>query len=280
MNIEKVKTYNQKLLAVLGTLAAVFLVVCMLVTLVVFIMECMPNQSGRGDGLLSDDKVEILNQDNLRQQNLRQQIVSYNLPQLVDTVNSIYVITTGLQTLDKSERVGKLNFSSGSHEYSSLNGVNLLIFDAQTGEVQPLFSQRVLIQDFEPYYFKDDILLFFHYVDSDTDKDGMINFGDYENLGIYSLKTKFLHKIAFEKSTILDCSFLVDTGKTVSKALFTKNLNMLVTFGVDRNEDGHYQRNNEPSVIKRYDFQTHTLTDIIPQDIQNELQRLVEGKTQ
>ena len=70
MNIDKIKNYNQKVLAVLGTVVALIAVVG-LISIIIFTI----NEIGRtfrhnnqNNGILSDEKIEELQQENKRKQ--------------------------------------------------------------------------------------------------------------------------------------------------------------------------------------------------------------------
>lgn len=90
-------------------IASIIGIIFLIFALIIFIAESGIFNSPRHNpsGLISDDKVEALNQENLRKQ-----IVSYAQPQLADSVNSVYVIPVSVLTLKKAET----SFGSGSKE--------------------------------------------------------------------------------------------------------------------------------------------------------------------
>lgn len=61
MNVEKVKNYNQKLLAVLGTVGLIFLLTALIAFISVLIKEVFPASYDEFEtGILSDEKIEEL----------------------------------------------------------------------------------------------------------------------------------------------------------------------------------------------------------------------------
>ena len=241
----------------------------MLISLFVFILEYWPDRNDAASGLLSDEQAAAL-----QQENKRQQIVSYGMPHLIDTVNLRYVIPTAVQTLDRPEEsvMEVLDmFPSKSYRtkemyYSSARFTNLLIYDAKNNQVSQLFSQRVLIGMFHPAYFNDDIFLLFLFADKDTNNDGSINLDDYTTLGVYSFNNKELLRISQEDCCVGDYMF-VENSK-----------DLLIMLGIDRDKNGEFHSSKEPSVVKFYHYQNRMLTDIIPKDMQENLQQLVEGR--
>ena len=52
---------------------------------------------------------------------------------------------------------------------------------------------------------------------------------------------------------------------------------LVIGFGVDKNNDGQYEEYNEPTLIKKYDFKSEALTDIIDPKISSDLQKTLDG---
>ena len=82
-----------------STLGALLLLVC----IIMVIIEMWPRGRYYDDkptGLISEDRVE-----NLNQENLRKQILSYGTRWLIDTLKSEYIIPVSIKTLKKPEEV-------------------------------------------------------------------------------------------------------------------------------------------------------------------------------
>ena len=63
----------------------------------------------------------------------------------------------------------------------------------------------------------------------------------------------------------------------VSYKFLNESKDLIVSFGIDKNNDGKYEGINEPTVIKKYNFKTELLTDIIEEETNSKLQKMLEG---
>jgi hypothetical protein len=274
MEMERIKNYNQKLLAALGTVVAIVAIVG-LVALTYFVIAEIGRDfrfNNKKTGILSDEKIE-----KLIKENKRQQVISYNFPQLVDTLNSIYIIPVSHKTLNEPEYIdeGLLDLLD-IHEsmsnpddryskrfYGSFN--NLLVYDLKVNRTTKLFDERINFGEIRTEYFDDDILVLFEAADKDTYKDGVINLVDYKSLYIYSLGNDNLQKITFPNSDISHYNFIEGSK------------DLLIQFGIDKNGNGKYEEYQEPGVMKKYDYHIGELQEIIDEEISNELQKILEG---
>ena len=276
MNIEKIKNYNQKLLAVLGTVAVLFAIVGLIGFTVMFINEYRWNYAEPvEEGILSEEKIE-----ELQKENKREQVISYETPKLVDTLNAVYVIPIAHKTLNEKEDIDVsrlLNAAGSANDYSGFRDGkryskrvygdynNLVIYNAKDNSTHKLLDHRANFKNYTEEYFDDDILLFFKVAEKDTYRDGVINLEDFKSLYIYSFYKKELKKVALKNADVIAYQFFYETKE------------LIIQFGIDKNNDGQYTEYNEPSIIKKYDMITGTLTDIIDPVIDSELQKTLEG---
>ncbi|WNH10868.1 hypothetical protein [Thalassobellus suaedae] len=267
----KIEKYNQRLLAVLGTVGVIFLIVALIAFISITIMEHRRFNDDVETGILSDEKIE-----ELQKENKREQVISYENPRLIDTLNSVYIIPVSHKTLDEQEDINGLlsiNKVSSSYEpsdtrysrqyYGAFN--NLIIYNPTNGMNKKLFGKRVNFNLIETEYFEDDILLLMNVSEKDTYKDGVINLKDFKSLYIYSLTKRELKKVGLEGMDVFNFKFL------------NNEKNLTIQFGVDKNNDGQFEEYNEPTLIKKYDFESGKLTDIVDEKINTELQNTLEG---
>lgn len=274
MKIEKIKNYNQKLLAILGTLAIILVTLSILGVGGMVISEYLRYESyeDTDTGILSDEKI-----DELQKENKRKQVISYQTPQLIDTLNSIYIIPVSHKNLNEAEDIsGILNIkkkpgrnygSSDSRYYRQYYGAynNLIIYNEKNDSTSQLFSKRVNFNNIDIKHFSDEILLLFNGAERDTYKDGVINLSDLKSLYIYSLKESKLKKIENEGKDIVSYKFI------------NESKDLIISFGVDKNNDGKYDDLKEPTIIKKYNFKTEKMTNIISENINSQLQKMLEG---
>lgn len=276
MNIEKIKNYNQKMLAVFCSLGVIFLTVC----IVMLVIEMLPrrNYNDQPQGLISDERTEVLNQENLRKQ-----IISYESPWLIDTLRSIYIVPVSIKTLNKPEEAeqeiplglrGQLNLFDSSKRGKGYYGgryfegkyANLIIYNPGEENATSLFNERIIIGEVASYYFKDDILLVFYTASKDTDKNGIIDLSDLRTLCVYSLQTGIMRKIS-------------DNDNQVEGYQFVENAkDLLVEFNLSQYKGSQFDNYQSPGKVMKYSFDSQKLSNIIPEKIQTDMQKLVEGK--
>ena len=273
MKTDKIKNYNQKVLAILGTLAIILVIFSIITTSGIAISEYFRfnDYDDIETGILSDEKI-----DELKKENKREQVISYETPMLIDTLNSVYIIPVSHKNLNEPEDInGLLNIASKSGSYESKdnrysrefygNYNNVIIYNQKSDLTKQLFTKRVNFNDIKTEYFSDDIFLMFNAAEKDTYKDGVINLADFKSLYIYSFNQKKLKKVANDNMDIVSYHFLNDSK------------DIIISFGVDKNNDGTYDYNNEPTVIKKYNYQTNELKSIITDNINSDLQKTLEG---
>ena len=273
MNIEKIKNYNQKLLATLGTILVLIAIVGLILITYSTITDISSSYrfKNQNDGILSDEKIE-----ELQKENKRQQVISYEIPRLVDTLNLVYIIPVSHKTLNSAEFIDeeilglmntrgnyKIDSRYSKQYYGDYN--NLLIYDFKNDNIEKLFNDRVNFENIQTEYFKDDILILFKASTEDTYKDGVVNQLDYRALYLYSLKDKKLRKIQLKNSDVFQVNF-VENRK-----------DLIIKFGLDNNKDGKFDEYKEPSILKKYDFKSGELEDIVSEKINEELQMKLEG---
>lgn len=271
MNIEKLKNYNQKILAILGTVVVLLSIIGLITASYFTISEIRRDlrYNKQEEGILSVEEVE-----RLQKGNLRQQVISYETPKLVDSLNMVYMIPVSHKSLDEPEPINELLDRFQSDElfedkryfkeyYGAFN--NLLIYDFKSKNVKKLFDNRVNFENISTQYFKDDILILILASDKDTHKDGVINMEDYKSLYIYSLKEMTFRIIEGQEADLWYYCF-VNNSK-----------DLLIQFGKDKNNDGKFDSYREPSTLKLYDYNVDKLTDIIGKEIHSTLQEKLEG---
>ncbi len=271
--MEKIKKYNQKLLAILGTIAIIFGIIGLIRITSELIGNFQVRNFEKEKGILTDEKIQ-----ELQKEKKREQIISYHNPRLIDTLNQIYILPVSHKNLNKAESIpeGVLGVvrKSGNYDverdsrysrryYGDFN--NLIIYDKINETSEKLFKKRINFDKIRTEYFKDDIIVTFKASEKDTYKDGVINLMDKKDLYLYSIKEKRLIKIADEKLDVFSYIFA------------NNNKDLFIRFGIDKNNDGKYSDINEPTIIKKFDYRKEKLTDIVNETMNIELQKTLEG---
>jgi len=273
MNIEKVRNYNQKLLAAFGTILVLLALLALVSGIFIAITELTryTYYNDNEEGILSDEKIE-----ELQQENKREQLISFEMPALIDTLNSIYIIPVSHKNLNGAEYIddavlGLMSTSSNiktdkrysSQRYGDFN--NLLIYNIKEDTITKLFKERVNFGNIQTEYFNDEIILLIKASNNDTYKDGVVNLEDLKTLFIYSFKNKSFKEIRIDNTDVLKVEFTEDSQ------------NLLIKFGVDKNSDGRYTKYYEPTIIKKYNLKTGELTNIVDNKLRDKLQKKLEG---
>ncbi len=274
MSVEKLRNYNQKVYAILGTLLVVIATIS-LVFLLYFIADELfrsYRRSNRPTGILAENKVE-----QLQQEKKRQQLISYEMPELVDTVGLVYMIPVGQKTLKKPEAIddGVLEMldtfgsvdKAGQRYSSSFWGSynNLLIYDAKTKTTEKLFEGRISFSQIDVEYFDDDIFILFTAASADSNSDGVINQRDLSHLNLYSLSNRRLLQIGLEGLSVEGYK-LIEGQK-----------DLLIVFGSDSDHNGEYNQGLEPLVLKRFNLESEALEPVVPTAMHIDLQQKLEG---
>lgn len=272
MNIDKIKNYNQKMLALICSLGVI-----VLSFIVIFLVgELWPNSDypEEPQEVIANEKTEESNEVNLRTQ-----IISYETPWLIDSLKLVYVVPVTIQTLNKPEDAlgvlelldagNSLKFSKGGY-YSSktFRGkyANLILYDAKESKTVSLFKERIIIGNIETLYFEDDILLVFFGATKDTNKNGIIDLDDLRALYVYSLNTGVMRRISDGENFPLRYQFMENSK------------NVFVDFELGNYKVNQFKSANLPQKVMRYDFDSQKLSNVIPESINKEMQKLVEGK--
>jgi hypothetical protein len=275
MNIEKVKNYNQKMLAVFITIIVGIAAIGLISFIIFLISEIIPNNKPDTNALLSDKKL-----DQLKKDSLRQQIISYNTPELVDTTSLLYIIPINVKTLTRPEEMdkqvlgllemnkeigsGSSRFYSEGYYYGSFN--NILLYDFKNSQTKMILNKRIIGSDLQYKYFDDEIILTFTGSEYDTDLDNQITLKDLQDIFIYSLKDRTLKQLKQPNSTVESYKFIIGEK------------DILITFGFDRDKNNNFDIETEPTYVMRYNYKTGELQNIVDKNLESELQAIIDKK--
>ncbi len=274
MDIEKIKNYNQKVLAIILTTLVAFAVIG-LFAFIIFLFTEVFNFSRSAptyspEGLQVEEPLQ-----NAEDGDLYQLHVSYSFPQLADTLNQLYIISVGHQTQYEIESAlgkrGKYLASSSESSYAydynaQATSINLLIYDAKNAKVDKLFKQQILIGNYETYYDKEDVILVFEAADKDSNKDGKLALDDETSLYFYSLRSKTMKQAKMEGQTVLQYEFNIKTK------------NAIIRFGEDPNKRTDKTKIVSPGTLCRFDFDSDKLSKINDNQLNTELETIAVVK--
>ena len=267
----KLKNYNQLLLAIGATLALLFFIGA-----IVFIAidEFRRGNVASPEGIIATEETKELLGDSLRKQ-----IVSFNNIELVDSARKLYLLPVRQAQIEDGESiddmVGLTNSFTGmdvryeKYSYTKNTAYNNLVLYESAQEVSTiLFDDRISISTYTIVKTIDDkIYILISGTDRDSNKDKYLNRKDLQKLFIYSVDNKQLTEVkSNEKFTTIN----------VYKDNNTKDI--IGKFGLDRNDNGKFEIGREPMIFYKIDLKTKSLINILSTEQIEKLQKLLEGR--
>lgn len=261
--MEKLKIYNQFLLASIGTLALLFGFVGFIY--LVFEVWSHSTYESPKPQILAEDQAKKMAADSVRKQ-----IISFREADIIDTNRLYYLIPIGQAQLDKAELYGLSNRNKSHYLDSDDNNTptynNILFYNAAANTTQTLFKKRVSINYYGKYHLSNRVLTHFSVTDADSDRDGFMSRNDLQKLYIFLPESGRLLEIEARDKTYYSLQRL---GKTDD---------FLVKYGLDRNKNGRFDPTNEPYVFYRLNITEGKLNEIIPDTLTEQLQRRLDGQ--
>lgn len=271
MKIDKIKNYNQVILAIAGTIGVILLAFAALIMLEELSRSFFRDRDGyNNSGVLAMESVNELQKDSLRQQ-----IISFNKIEMIDSVSQTYIIPVTQANLaaaeEASEILGLVNTRSGSRSYRGGYDANiynnLVLYKQLEKESEIVFKERISIGDFLIHDQAEDKYIVIPACDIDSNKDGYLNEGDLQELFIYDLQKEQLNKIEAKENY---------TTLRVYQPEMSDDL--IVHFGIDRNRDGSFDRWVEPMVFYQINLDQMKIQEFVSKEQLTKLQSLLEGR--
>lgn len=225
------KTYNNILFAVIGTLTIITLVFVAFTSLSLFSGSGPDNRGIEQDPLKKD---MITENEDIDQ-------INYYLgdPEIIDSALSTYIIV--VYRPEAHEPSG--SFSSSSYRSGLM--INLILFDFETNQSNKLFSSVVLINHYEIIKTKNNMYLEVIYADEDTNENNIIDYDDQKCVGLYDIMNEKFNAIK-----------LNNKYASIS-SIYDNRLNALIIIGEN------YQPNRQPDYqYYKYSLETKTVMDL------------------
>jgi len=192
INFEKIRDYNQFLLALAGTVLVLFIVIGGAFILYEEISYSF--QDDYNTGILSNEETSRLQKDSLRKQ-----IISFNEINIIDSAKQLYLLpVTQADLLDyehSSELLGLVNtYNRG--KFRNVYGFdnNLVICDLLNEKSKIIFDTRVSISNYLVHKSNQKKYLIIKASRIDTNHDKYLNSNDLQELFIYDIELQELSK--------------------------------------------------------------------------------------
>ncbi len=240
MNIEKIRNYNVRMLAVLLSISVAAIGLTILLILSVFIK------------VFFDERKEISTGRNISIVDSKPKSQTTFLdPILIDTAKQLYVY--------------KISVSKKEDEDAFFN---LLLFDAINKTSVRLLDKPFAGSELSTFVAGGETLLRFEGSDHDSNMDGEIRENDLKNFYIYRVEKRQLRKIAMPNAGFVSAE-LLEGGK-----------DFIMRFIEDRNQDGNADSFEERVLAYWYDFEQQKLSPIVSPTLLKEIQDLQPKKVE
>ena len=267
-----IRKYNQRLLAILGTLSIAALAIILLIIGIFFIVDLVDNiisSNARDNSLIveSSDDQEI---------KLRKQEITFYSPKLIDTLSTTYLIPVSQVNLKNPEEYQKaekesfeFGFSKGS--YKSRSGYqytgtynNLIIYNQETNEKNLIFNEKINISSYQYFKINNNLFLFIKGAKIDSNKNKKLDDSDLESFYSYNVFSKELQEIAFENMGLVDYRIANASDE------------IILRFAEDKDKDGEIDEYQEPVILKSLRLDSKSVEDLIDESMINQIQNLID----
>lgn len=228
----------------------------------------------------------------------REQVITFStgmtpVGETKTTDASLYVIGVGQYTLGEPEQIEVSRYSpQGS--YRGFNGGlldgryrddfvsnksligpfnNLLIFDKRMGSTEKVFNTRISISQVTIADLTNPPVLAIFAASADSNRDGLVDDDDLQDLYIYATADHILHKVAALDASPESVIDIPGVNYLVIQAAADKNRDGKITSRTDGDVE------IEPRFLYRVDLHTFEAVPLLPAELVKTLQKTIDGTT-
>ncbi len=271
--MEKLKKYNQILLATFGSLAVLGLVFLLLFLMVEFFEDW-----NRDRNRYQDNDLVVAPTLNTTQDTLKTQGLVYSMPVLLDTLPQIHIITVSQVTLETPQEVyasenamydipmtrrGRIKSAKiGYRRNGDFN--NLILFDGIRDTKNPIFDFKCMVSSFQFWKVNNTSYLIIVGTSIDSNKDNKLNYSDLADLYIYEIGSKSIQKLRVDNHGFISYKIIYDSDE------------LIIQYGEDINKNGEYESYVEPNILKHYSLETKKISPFISTQLMNQLENNIQ----
>lgn len=267
--MDKLTRYNQKLLAILGTIVVIFAGGMLLIGLGVMIFEWLDDSVPAQHGVqvqqvtVAEDGATTIK---------RTQEITFYEPKQLDTAEARFIIPVGQVNLQTPERVAMesgrgLKLIGSSYSYHSYSGTynNFIFSDYNLGVQKRLFDERIAISRWAYLKVNGHKVLMFIGSTEDVNKDKRINDDDFASLFVYYIDQDEMKRYDFPQSTVLDYTPLKKTD------------HVAIQIGFDKDNDLEFESDQESKQLFLLDLNTRQTQPLLDKAELESMQKLLDG---
>lgn len=269
INHEKIKNYNQLLLAIAGTAGLIFLIVAGIIMVVEFTSYYFDDDEIQ-TGIIAQEEADQLLKDSLRKQ-----IISFRNISVLDSGNQVFIMPVSQANLGEEENIDELIGLTNVHRpYSKIFSKNafyghnnLVLYFSKEDTSIIVFDFKISISEYDKFDIDNRNFLLIQGASYDSNKDGYLNGNDFQEIYAYDLPARKLSKI--------------DIGKNKTAIGYFRPLKsdkLFVKLGVERDMDNRFNHLNEPAIFYEIDIENMKLKEWMDEKQIESLQRLLDGK--
>jgi hypothetical protein len=268
MKLEKIKAYNQILLAIFGSLIVIYVLVGGLFLLTELYHQIFPNRDIGEEGIVvntsepGDSMVSIKVQE-----------TTFLDPIQLDSGGPLFILPVSQVNLDVPENV--INYEreallnpvrSNKFTYRNYYGYfnNFCLYDDNTKKFKIIFDFKASLIQWSYLKINKEQLLLFKGSSTDNNNDDVLNHEDFQSLYIFHLSDSTLSKIELPQSTVVNVEPLPETNI------------ISIRVGIDKNDNNKFDELREPYILYQYDIESKKTSKFIPDDIGSRLQKIIE----
>jgi hypothetical protein len=265
--MKDIQKYNQKLLAIIGTLILATLAIILIVVAVEFIGDLTKKKARRSPQgiVINQDQVVDTNTFSFSQE------ISILEPYQLDSIKLVFIVPIG-QKDQKTKRIdlitAGLDFESiviDDYHYSSFSGLynNFVLIDYTRNIRIPIFNSKIALTEWAYMKIDSAQLILFKGTDKDLNKDGRLNDDDFQSLYVFDIATLKIKEFSFKNQTVIEFEPLSKTNK------------IYVRTGKDINNDNEFDSYKEPTDLYFYNVSTGESETMVPEDVKKKIQKIL-----
>jgi len=267
--MKDLQKYNQRLLAVLGSLVVLGLVLIIVIGLFEFISKQIRRKSSpkAHKGIVIDqNQVVDTSAFSFSQE------ISILQPYQLDSTKPVFIIPIGQkdQTTKRLKVIhAGMGFSSqeavDDYYYSSFSGLynNFVLIDYTRNIRIPIFNSKIALTEWAYLKIDSSQLILFKGTDKDVNTDGRLNDDDFQSLFVFNIETLETKELSFKNQTVIEFEPLNKTSK------------IYVRTGKDINMDNEFEYYKEPTDLYFYDVSTGESETLVPEEVKVEIQKIL-----
>jgi hypothetical protein len=262
--MSSLQKYNQIIIAVAGTAAALVIIVSAGVMAASWLLSTV---SSNRHALAAEDRAQKVAAKDQRLQEIR-----FGSAEVLDSNAGTFLIPVMQTTLRNRKKADTFNEILPRNSYSKscsfLYGPfnNLIIYNSIENSLTPIFKKRISISHTDTRKILGKTVIFMPAQTDDTNKDGLIDSDDLSTLYWYCVEDEKLITVSEKLGDIQSFTVLPDENR------------MLVEFGIDENKDGRYDAEQERNDYRMVCLVAGTVSNFIPDELKANLQSIIDAK--